>query len=100
MIVSQELNDHQLTINLTMVKPWLTIARNGCQVDLCDTMMVRPWSTMIRAWLTMVYPEQTIWTWFDHGGLRFSIGMMVWNVVNHGQIVKVIFSQSWALLSF
>ena len=27
--------------------------------------------TMIKSWLTKVYPEQTIWTWFDHGGPCF-----------------------------
>ena len=30
-----------------MVKPWLTIARNDCQVVLWDMMMVRPWSTIV-----------------------------------------------------
>ena len=61
-------------------------------------MMVRPSLTIIRPWSTMVDPEQTIWTWSDLGGPCFSNGMMVWTMVNHGQMVMTIFSQSWSSL--
>ena len=44
----------------------------------------------------MFDPEQTIWTWFDPGGLCFSNTVMVWSMANHGQMV--IFSQSWSSL--
>ena len=71
-----------------MTKTLLTIARNGCQVFLCDV--------MVTSWLTMVDPEETISTWFDHDGHCFSSGMMVWSMVNHDQMVMVIFSQSWS----
>ena len=53
---------------------------------------------MIKSWLNTVDPEQTIWTWFNHGGPCFSNGMMVWSMVNHGQMVIVIFSKSWSSL--
>ena len=43
------------------------------------------------------HPEQTIWTLFDHNGPCLS-NRMVRGIVNHGQMVMVIFSQSWSSL--
>ena len=44
------------------------------------------------------HPEQTIWTWFHHGGPCFSNAVMVCSMVNHGLMAIVILSQSWSSL--